>query len=190
LAPPPSRTASFSRMRSPGVVLRVQTILALCPSIASTRERVAVATPDRTDQVQGGALGGQHRPCPAGNARDRLAALDAAAIRRKPLDLEARVQQLEREKPGFEAGDDAGLPRRHNRLDAGVLRHHRIRGDVAGAAQILGQRGADDRLDQQAQHRSTSVRHVRASNAPHLSLSPFDGEREPAARPRDVRPGL
>src|SRR5690349_5613144 len=46
LAPPPSRTASFSRTRRPGVVLRVQTILALVPAIASASARVAVATPD------------------------------------------------------------------------------------------------------------------------------------------------
>ena len=49
LAPPPARTAAFSRARSPGVVLRVsQTWVAgLAAATASTSSRVALATPDR-----------------------------------------------------------------------------------------------------------------------------------------------
>src|SRR6185312_7464119 len=45
--PPPARTACFSRTRKPGVVLRVQTIRALCGFAAATRRAVAVAIPDR-----------------------------------------------------------------------------------------------------------------------------------------------
>ncbi len=46
LAPPPQRTAYFSRARSPGVVLRVSRTVALVPSSASAQARVAVAMPD------------------------------------------------------------------------------------------------------------------------------------------------
>src|SRR5580700_4102860 len=43
--PPPTRTAYFSRARSPGVVFRVSRISALVPSTARTNRRVSVATP-------------------------------------------------------------------------------------------------------------------------------------------------
>src|SRR5262245_13382359 len=44
--PPPQSTAYFSRMRSPGVVLRVSRITPPVPSIALTYSRVSVATPE------------------------------------------------------------------------------------------------------------------------------------------------
>ena len=161
LAPPPSRTASFSRMRRPGVVLRVQTILALWPSIASASERVAVATPGQPgEQVERGALGRQHRPRPAGDAGDGLAALDTAAVGGKNLDVEGGIEQFERQQRRVEPGDDARLARRNERLDLRVGRHDRVGRDVAGAAEILGQRGADDRLDQQASMVLLAVRHA------------------------------
>ena len=47
LAPPPARTAYFSKARRPGVVFRVQTIFAPVPATASTKWCVAVATPLR-----------------------------------------------------------------------------------------------------------------------------------------------
>ncbi|CAM5376258.1 hypothetical protein STENM327S_05074 [Streptomyces tendae] len=46
LTPPPQRTANFSRLRSPGVVLRVSRTLAFVPSRASAHARVADAMPD------------------------------------------------------------------------------------------------------------------------------------------------
>ena len=47
LAPPPIRTAYFSRARSPGVVLRVSRTIAPVPASASAQRRVSVATPER-----------------------------------------------------------------------------------------------------------------------------------------------
>ena len=48
LAPPPARTAAFSRLRSPGVVLRVSQMRAGPPAAAaSTNARVRVAMPER-----------------------------------------------------------------------------------------------------------------------------------------------
>src|SRR5829696_1847172 len=47
LAPPPQRTAYFSRWRSPGVVLRVSRTTTPVPATASTKAAVRVATPDR-----------------------------------------------------------------------------------------------------------------------------------------------
>ncbi|CAM5688200.1 hypothetical protein STENM223S_07656 [Streptomyces tendae] len=44
--PPPQRTANFSRLRSPGVVLRVSRTFVLVPSSASAHARVAVAMPE------------------------------------------------------------------------------------------------------------------------------------------------
>ena len=45
LEPPPKRTASFSKMRMPGVVLRVSTSVVLLPSSRSAIWRVYVAMP-------------------------------------------------------------------------------------------------------------------------------------------------
>src|SRR5829696_4540546 len=47
LAPPPQRTAYFSRWRSPGVVLRVSRTTTPVPATASTKAAVSVATPER-----------------------------------------------------------------------------------------------------------------------------------------------
>jgi hypothetical protein len=44
--PPPARTAYFSRIRRPGVVLRVSSTRAFVPASASAQARVCVATPD------------------------------------------------------------------------------------------------------------------------------------------------
>ena len=46
LVPPPARTAYFSRIRRPGVVLRVSSTMAPVPASASAQARVWVATPD------------------------------------------------------------------------------------------------------------------------------------------------
>ena len=104
------------------------------------------------DQVQRGPLAGEHGARVARDAGDRLTALDAGAVPAQPLDAQARIEQLEGEQPGFETGEHAGLTRRDHRVDARVGGHDRIAGDVAGAAEIFEQRGADDRLDQDAQH--------------------------------------
>ena len=140
-------------MRRPGVVLRVQTIFALCPPTASTSDRVAVATPDsRQIRLSAVRSAGQHGRALARDPGNRLAALDPGAVGADPLDAQIRVEQLEGQQPGFEPGDHAGLARRDHRLDLRLGRHDRVAGDVAGAAKILEQRGADDRLDQDAQH--------------------------------------
>ncbi len=47
----------------------------------------------------------------------------------------------------IEAGDDAGLARHHSRLGLQRGGHDRVGRDVAGAAEILEQGRADDRLD-------------------------------------------
>src|SRR5271170_3833277 len=143
LAPPPDRTASFSKVRSPGVVLRVHTILALKPVIASANARVAVATPDirlkRLSAVRSAASTG----------RDRIAAGDAGAVGAQPLDTQFWVEQLESEERGIQAGDDPRLARHDHRLNLRMLWHDRVGRDVTGAAQILEQRRPHDRLDDQ-----------------------------------------
>ena len=152
LAPPPRRTASFSRVRSKGVVLRVHTIRAWVPAIASASARVAVATPDIRQRKSTRCA---RRPGPAGAAADmgdRVAAGDAGAVGAPALDMQSGINELEGEECRVEPGDHPGLTRRDDRLDLGLLRHDRIGRDVAGAPQIFQQRGADDRLDQDAHH--------------------------------------
>ena len=87
------------------------------------------------------------------DAGDDVAALDAAAVGAHDLDGEAPVEQFKRQQRRFQPRDHAGLTRRHHRLDPSVGRDDRFGGDIAGAPEILQQRGADDRLDQDTHHR-------------------------------------
>ena len=150
MAPPPSRTASFSRTRRPGVVLRVQTILALWPAIASTSERVAVATPDsrqsRLSAVRSAASTARARPL---MRRHRLAALDPAAVgAERSIARPGRAARTPA-TPASSPATTPGLRAAITALDPRLGGDDRIGGDVAGAAEILQQRGADDRLDEQ-----------------------------------------
>ena len=77
---------------------------------------------------------------------------DAGAVGAPALDTQSGINELEGEERGVEPSDNPGLARRDHRLDLGVYRHDRIGRDVAGAPQIFQQRGADDRLDQDAHH--------------------------------------
>ena len=159
LAPPPSRTASFSRMRRPGRGLAGADDLGL---VARRSHRPAsgsrVATPDsrhtRLSAVRSAASTGRARPR---ITRDLLAAFDAGCRpAHSTLDLERRVEQLERHQRRFEPGEHAGLARGDDRLDPRVVGHDRVGGDVAGAAEVFEQRGADDRLDRA----SAATRHA------------------------------
>ena len=102
--------------------------------------------------VQRGALGGQNRPGSPGNAGDRIAARDPGAVGAQTLYAQSGVEQFESEEGRLEPGDDTRLARPDHRFDFGMLRHDRIRGDVAGAAEILEQGRAHDRLDDQPHH--------------------------------------
>ena len=76
-----------------------------------------------------------------------VARRDARAVGPLDLDLDRRLDQAERHRRQVEAGDHAGLAGDQRRLGAGLGRHDRLGGDVAGAAEILQQGGADQRLD-------------------------------------------
>ena len=136
------------------MVLRVHTIRAFVPAIASTSERVAVATPEsrqiRLSAVRSAASTGRARPLMRATVWPRSTRLPSAHSRSiwRP-----GSSSLEGEEPRFEPGDDPRLARRDDRLDRRVGGHDRIRCDVAGAPQIFEERGADDRLDQEAEHR-------------------------------------
>src|SRR5437868_15247231 len=73
------------------------------------------------------------------------------------FEAEGRVEQLEGEKAGFQSGQNARLARDHDCYYLRVRGHHRVGCDVAGPAEILGERGTDNRLDEKTQHRKSSA---------------------------------
>ena len=71
IAPPPHRTAYFSRKRQPGVVLRVSKIAARVPSTAATYRAVKVAIPlNRCKKVECRPFHGKQRLHRAGQVAD------------------------------------------------------------------------------------------------------------------------
>ena len=77
---------------------------------------------------------------------------EAGAVGALALDMQSGINDLEGEEGRVEPSDNPGPARRDHRLDPGMYRHDCIGRDVAGAPQIFQQRGADDRLDQDAHH--------------------------------------
>ena len=113
--------------------------------------RVAVATPDRRQRrfsaVRSAARTARAGPRCAATVSPRC---DAGAVRRAARSMRrAGSSSSKASSAGVEPGEHAGLARRDHRLDARVGGHDRVGGDVAGAAEIFQQRGADDRLDEE-----------------------------------------
>ena len=131
-------------MRRPGIVLRVQHDLRLVPAIASTSAaRRGRHAGQMAEEIQRGALGGQHAARRAADRRDRSPGREAAAVGQLDARSRSPGRSVESEQRGIEPGDDAGLARHQRGLGARLGRHDRVGGDVAGAAEILQQRGAD-----------------------------------------------
>ena len=97
LAPPPQRTAYFSRARSPGVVLRVQTMRGAGPLDAA--HHVGGGGGDAAqpaEQVEAGALAGEQRPGRAGDrGQGRCRPRRRRRRRRRAATFDVRGQQSE-----------------------------------------------------------------------------------------------
>ncbi len=102
LAPPPQRTAYFSKARSSGVVLRVQTMRALVPATAAT------SAPSATRRRRGGrgnsARRVRRRECRAPGLRRARSARPARRARRRAarsVEDDRGIDQAERQRaPG------------------------------------------------------------------------------------------
>ena len=164
LEPPPTRTAYFSRARSPGVVLRVSATRAPVPATRATTRRVWVAMPQRrpsrfsatrsADRIAraGPDHHGQHRP--GGHV---------VAVGRPELHLHPGVEQGEGPAGDLQAGHPPFPPGHQVGPGLGRGRHHGVGGDVADAAQVLPQGGLHQRLVEQ-RRRGPEVAHVSASS--------------------------
>ena len=104
---------------------------------------------EMAQQVQRHALGAEHGAGRPVDPHHHVAGLDRPAV--GPMDLHADhgVEQPEGQRRGVGAGDDAGLAGDDGAGAARVGREDRPARDVAGAADVLGQGGADQRLDEQ-----------------------------------------
>ena len=93
LTPPPARTAAFSSARSPGMVLRVSQMRTppRSPATASTNARVGGGDAGQVaEEVERGALAGEHGAQRAGDGADHLAGREAVAVGDVPGDLDRR----------------------------------------------------------------------------------------------------
>ena len=158
----------------------------LVPAIASTNARVAVATPEmrqrRLSAVRSAASTGRARPLMRATGSPRATRPPSAHSRSI---CERRVEQLEGEERRVEPGEHARLARRDHRLDRRVGRHDRVGRDVAGPAQILEQRGADDRLGSAA---ASSAAYRRVRGFRHRRADPVIHPRRRRAKARMPAP--
>ena len=112
---------------------------------------VALATPlIRLTKIERDPLGRQHAPRRPFDQRDASARLNRRAVLGESLEADRRVDQAEGERGEIEAGDDALLSGGHHGLRLEVARHDGIGREVSGAAEVLEQRLADDRLDEKS----------------------------------------
>ena len=121
------------------------------PFTADTSEAVAVATPLRWQRKLSAVRSLVSRP--------RAGPLMVAIVCRAPprcrptadLDLDRGRNHLEGATCDVEAGDDTRLAGAQRERGALIGGNDRVRGDVAGAAEIFEQRGLDQRFIHQRQ---------------------------------------
>src|SRR5258706_10700953 len=102
---------------------------------------------EMAEKIQRHALSRQERARQTLQFGDDAAFGNRTAIWSADDQTYARIGQLERKVGGNEARHHARLAGHDDRVRALFGRDDRVRGDVTGAAQIFGQRPADDRLD-------------------------------------------
>ena len=100
-------------------------------------------------EIERHALGRQHASRGPLDRRHLCAARDARAVGDDRGEADRRVHEAKGERGCVEAGDDACLSRRHHGLGDAIGGRDGVGGDVAGAAEVLDERLADDRLDEQ-----------------------------------------
>ena len=104
---------------------------------------------EMAEKVERGPLGGEDGARRAADAGDRLAGADAAAVGPRNGERDRRIEEAESERGKIEAGDHAGLARDERGLGARRGGDDRVRGEIAGAAEIFGECRAHEGLDQQ-----------------------------------------
>ena len=114
------------------------------------------------DEVERDALGREQAARGTLERRDRFARRDMGAVHPDDRGGDRGIDEAEGHEGEVEAGDDAGLTRGERNLRRNVARHDGVSGDVAGAAEILEQCCADDRLDERRGKRGE--RHFRLAS--------------------------
>ena len=137
------------------MVLRVQQMLRLGAADRLDDARVAVATPLRWQRKFSAMRSAVSMPR-AGPAivAMRSPGTTVAPSGRCDLDRDRGIDQAEGEQGEVEAGHDARLARDQRGRGLRVGRHDGVGREVAGAAEILQQRRADQRLDHDQRERA------------------------------------
>jgi hypothetical protein len=110
------------------------------------------------DDVEGGALGGEQRPGAPAKAKEIGARFDRIAVANERFDLHPGIERAEEGLGDRQAGGDDRLAAVHHPREARVGRDHRLRRDVAGLPQVLGQSLADESVEVETGDYRTSSR--------------------------------
>jgi hypothetical protein len=99
------------------------------------------------EEVQGGALGRENRAGIAFDSEQRGFRRDRGTIAVMRFDRDLRIELGECRLDQRQPGHRSGLARHGHGARARSFRHRRNRGDIAGAAEILGQRARHRGID-------------------------------------------
>ena len=124
------------------------------------------------EEVEGGAFGGEDGAGGAGYRGDRRAGGDRVAIRDRGREADRRIESGEGGLGEGEAGYGAGLARGDHRACPGFGGDRRHGGDVAGAAEILGERQPDGFGDEDRGERRT-IAHAALRTAVPIETRPI-----------------
>ena len=138
LAPPPARTAAFSRARRPGRVLRVSRMRQVAAGGVDVGPGQGGDAGKMAEEVEGAALAAQDGTERAGDLAEVLPGV-RVAVGRVPGDRDRRVELGEDLGGRGRAGQDA-RPRATKSPGRWRCRDERRRRDVAEHAEVLGQR--------------------------------------------------
>ena len=98
-------------------------------------------------EIQRDPFGGQNTPRWASDGGDHRARRHSRAIDTLGPHLDSRIDQLEGKPSQIDAGDHAGLAGHQKRRGTAIDRHYRVSRQIAGTAEVLEQRHADQRLN-------------------------------------------
>ena len=157
LKPPPQRTAYFSSARSPGVVLRVQQMRVLSAGLADVGVGGGGDAGQVLHEIERHALARQNGASVAIDVHQHGFGVDRGAIAHRGHDLDLGRKLAEASGGERQPRDGAGLPRHHDGAAWRAGWDGGDRRDVAGAAEILGQRPRDRVLDLQRRDKAAGI---------------------------------
>ena len=114
------------------------------------------------EEVERDALGAEQRAGIAGDGEQRRPGRDRVAVARMRGDADGGIELSHRRFDQRQAADHPGLARRDHGAGGGAGRHGGGRGDVAGAAEVFGERTGDGLVDDEGRQEGVGVERLRS----------------------------